>query len=86
MFPHARTLRKAREQVKNMVTHGFSTHEIRIYLQRWALWWRVNTSELWQIDDILNQYSVACWDLTTKQYGVGILAKLTYAQMQQQVS
>ena len=39
-----------------------------------------------QYDDILNQYSVACWDLTTKQYGVGILAKLTYAQMQRQVS
>ena len=37
IVPHSRTLRNAREQVKQMVVDGFSTQEIRSYLRLWAL-------------------------------------------------
>lgn len=38
-IPHARTLRKAREQVKMMVADGASLYQIRNYLSRWLYWW-----------------------------------------------
>ena len=46
ILPHARTLRKAREQIKCMVTDGISAHCIRNYLHRWALWWCKNFRNL----------------------------------------
>ncbi|OGT57324.1 MAG: hypothetical protein A3F43_05260 [Gammaproteobacteria bacterium RIFCSPHIGHO2_12_FULL_42_10] len=37
IVPHARTLRKAREQVKLMVIDGVSPRRISSYLHRWAI-------------------------------------------------
>ncbi|AMQ26617.1 hypothetical protein ACJEHO_08595 [Legionella pneumophila] len=39
IVPRARTLRKAREQVKQMVTDGVSLRRIKSYLSRWCAWW-----------------------------------------------
>ena len=63
MIPHARTLRKAREQVKCMVIDGTSAHLIRNYLHLWARWW-ATTSETWHYLEILQQFIDACWDKT----------------------
>jgi hypothetical protein len=61
IFPHARTLRKAREQVKIMVATGFSTHRIRSYLKKWALWWAM-TSATWSSEELLHEFIKSCWD------------------------
>ena len=61
ILPHARTLRKAREQIKCMVTDGISAHCIRNYLHRWALWW-CRTSEIWQYDELLKWFIESCWE------------------------
>ncbi|WP_207383393.1 hypothetical protein, partial [Legionella adelaidensis] len=39
IVPHPRTLRKARENVKQMVAGGVSLQRIRNYLSNWATWW-----------------------------------------------
>lgn len=46
IVPHPRTLRKAREQIKQLVTSGTSSQRIRRYLHRWTTWW-VKASETW---------------------------------------
>jgi hypothetical protein len=71
IVPHARTLRKAREQVKVMVADGFSTHRIRSYLRKWALWW-VMTSEIWSLEELIFRFIKTCWDqcIATITYGV----------------
>ena len=61
IVPHPRTLRKAREQVKQMVHDGFSIQSIRRYLHRFVLWW-VNTAETWTYDEILILYQETCWN------------------------
>ena len=43
---HPRTLRKAREQVNQMVINGVSLRRISNYLHRWSTWW-VGTAESW---------------------------------------
>ena len=74
--PHARTLRKAREQVKQMVTDGFSTAEIRCYLTRWALWW-AKTDERWTVKALLTWFWEACWDLSSTLLAEGLLKNVS---------
>ena len=62
IVPHARTIRKAREQVKMMVATGFSTHRIRKYLKHWARWW-VKTVEIWDIEALFTQFIKTCWQI-----------------------
>ena len=61
MVPHARTLRKAREQVKMMVVDGVSLCQIKKYLSRWLFWW-IKTAGIWNYHDIANRYMNYCWD------------------------
>lgn len=58
MVPHARTLRKAREQVMWMVKDGLSATRIRNYLHLWTVWW-VKTSELWTHKALLEWFIMA---------------------------
>ncbi len=71
IVPHARTLRKAREQVKVMVATGFSTRRIRSYLKKWAIWW-VMTSATWSIEEMLHEYIKSCWDYNLRRFATGI--------------
>jgi hypothetical protein len=72
MLPHARTLRKAREQVKIMVATGFSTRQIKRYLKQWALWW-AKTVECWQYQTILSWFKAKCWELGPAAIADGLL-------------
>ena len=58
--PHARTFRHAREQVKSIMTVGFSTHEIRTYLRQWAQWW-LRTVPSWRRLDLLTEFVDRCF-------------------------
>lgn len=59
--PHARTFRRAREQVKWMIEDGFSARVIQTYLLRWARWW-VRTVKQWQVLALLNAFQAKCFD------------------------
>ena len=72
IVPHPRTLRKAREQVKQMVVDGLSARRIRAYLHRWALWW-VRTSQSWQYQELLGWFLEVCWDIGPAAYAAGLL-------------
>ena len=72
IVPHPRTLRKAREQVKQMVIDGLSARRIRRYLYRWAMWW-VRTTESWQYTELLEWFLNVCWDFTPAVYATGLL-------------
>ena len=61
MVPHERTLRNARENVKQMVTTGVSLQRIKSYLSRWCDWW-VQTAECWTRHHLLASFLDACWD------------------------
>ena len=61
MVPHARTLRKAREQVKVMVADDVSLPRIKAYLNQWLRWWQ-KTSSIWNYTELANQYINSCWD------------------------
>jgi hypothetical protein len=76
IVPHARTLRKAREQVKIMVATGFSTRRIRSYLKKWALWWAI-TSETWNDEYLLQQFFKSCWDFRLGEFAADLLANTT---------
>ena len=53
--PHSRTFRKAREQVKSMVTYGFDTQSIRNYLSLWCGWWS-NSVDNWSYHKMLKWF------------------------------
>jgi hypothetical protein len=72
MVPHPRTLRKAREQVKQMVNDGVSPKRIRSYLDRWTAWW-VRASEHWQYRELLGWFLNVCWDFNPTAYAAGLL-------------
>lgn len=72
--PHARTIRKAREQVKLMVFDGISTQRIRNYLHRWCLWW-VRTSDFWAYSELLKEFMNSCWDVSHAAIAAGLLRK-----------
>lgn len=72
IVPHARTLRKAREQVKYMVIDEVSPRKIRNYLHRWVTWW-VNASETWQYNELLQRFLDQCWDEKIAAYAASLL-------------
>lgn len=76
IVPHARTFRRAREQVKAIVMNGFSIQEIRGYLWKWLLWWQ-KTSEAWQLEELLNWFINVCWELPTAAIAAGLLPRAT---------
>ena len=61
MVPHERTLRNARENVKQMVSSGVSLQRIKSYLSRWCDWW-VQTAECWTRYKLLTAFLDTCWD------------------------
>ena len=61
MVPHERTLRNARENVKQMVSSGVSLQRIKSYLARWCDWW-VQTAECWTRHELLASFLDVCWD------------------------
>ncbi len=69
--PHARTIRKAREQVKMMVALGFSIRRIKHYLKKWAIWW-VETAETWDVEALLSWFIETCWQLPLAAIAEGI--------------
>ena len=71
VVPHPRTLRKARENVKQMVADGISFRKIRRYLYRWAAWWQ-NTSDTWEYQELLQQFIDVCWHEATCNYAIGL--------------
>lgn len=58
--PHARTLRKARENIRWMVIDGLSARKIRNYFARWLRWW-VRTSTTWDFKELVEQFISQCW-------------------------
>ena len=60
-----------------MVTSGFSTHRIRSYLKKWALWW-VKTVEIWQYEEILHWFMSSCWELPPAAIAAGLLQAANY--------
>ncbi len=58
--PHARTLRKARENVRWMVTDGLSAQKTRNYFLKWARWW-VKTVTIWDFQMLVEQFISMCW-------------------------
>ena len=71
IVPHPRTLRKAREQVKQMVNDGFLSKRIRRYLHRWVAWW-AQTSGTWQYQELLRWFMDVCWHEPTAHYAAGL--------------
>ena len=61
IVPHARTLRKAREQVRQMVASGVSPRRIKSYLLAWCTWWR-QTAGCWTKKELLAWFLEVCWD------------------------
>jgi len=59
--PHARTLHKARENIKAMVADGLSIQKIKAYIKRWAAWW-AKTVINWDQSTIISWLVVTCWD------------------------
>ena len=71
IVPHPRTLRKARESVKQMVNTGVSPRRIRSYLDCWSTWW-VRTSETWSKQDLLVWFIEVCRDPVPAAYAAGL--------------
>jgi len=61
IVPHARTLRKARENIKQMVADSVSRSKIKSYLFRWLCWW-ATTSGIWERETLLNWFIESCWE------------------------
>jgi hypothetical protein len=75
IVPHPRTLRKAREQVNQMVKDEVSLPRITNYLHRWGTWW-VRTSESWDYQELLRWFINACWDRSPAAgFAAGLLLK-----------
>ncbi|MBX3710214.1 MAG: hypothetical protein KIT56_08705 [Gammaproteobacteria bacterium] len=72
IIPHARTLRKARIQVQQMVTIGLSTKRIRRYLQQFLLWW-VKTIDSWTYQELVMWFVEACWDIYPVAHAAALL-------------
>jgi len=75
IIPHPRTLRKAREQVNQMVINGVSLRRISSYLYRWSTWW-AGTSECWDYQELLGWFFTACWESNPAAgFAAGLLLK-----------
>ena len=66
--PHARTLRKARENVRLMVADQVSPAKIKRYFSRWLHWWARTTT--WDCQQLLKWFIEACWSATLKSYAL----------------
>src|SRR5205823_2064574 len=75
IFPHARTIRKAREQVKVMVATGFLPKKIMAYLKNWALWWIKTTANTWDYQTLLSQFIKSCWQPTVAIFASELIAQ-----------
>lgn len=75
IFPHARTIRKAREQVKVMVATGFLPKKIMAYLKNWALWWVKATAKTWDYQTLLSQFIESCWQPSLATFASKLLAQ-----------
>jgi hypothetical protein len=71
---HARTFRKAREQVRLMIADGFSATQIRNYLLKWSQWW-VEISREWRLQNILQSFFEYSWNLQVSAVALAILPK-----------
>ena len=76
IVPHARTLRNAREQVKQMVNDGVSLRRIKSYLRRWCAWW-VRSSQSWQYQELLEWFLQVCRDFSVSQIAEELLEEFT---------
>lgn len=74
MTPHARTLRKARIQVQQMVTIGFSAKHIRRYLNQFIRWW-VKTIDSWTYQKLVIWFVEACWDINPNAHAAALLQR-----------
>lgn len=75
IVPHPRTLRKAREQVNQMVATGVSPRRISSYLHHWSMWW-VRTTEHWNYQELLEWFLNACWGQNpAAKFAAGLLRK-----------
>ncbi len=74
--PHPRTLRKAHEQVKQMVINGVSLRRISNYLYRWSTWW-AGPSECWDYLELLGWFFNACRE-SNPAAGLLLKAKTSY--------
>jgi RNA-directed DNA polymerase len=71
IVPHPRTLRKVREQVKQMVIDEVSPRRIRNYLHRWVMWWAM-TSNTWQYQQLLQWFIDVCWHKLVAAYATAL--------------
>jgi RNA-directed DNA polymerase len=75
VFPHARTIRKARLQVRAMIATGFLPKKIMAYLKNWALWWVRTTAETWDYQTLLSQFIKSCWQSSLAIFASELLAQ-----------
>lgn len=61
MVPHARTLRKARDNIGLMVIDGVSLRRVMKYLCHWCSWWRRTVASDWSIEELLQWLLDSCW-------------------------
>jgi low temperature requirement protein LtrA len=72
MSLHARTFRKAREQVRLLINDGFSDTFIKKYLFRWAMWW-VEISDSWRMQKIVEEFFNHSWNIRVSAAAMTIL-------------
>lgn len=84
MIPHARTLRKAREQVKMMVVDDVSLPEIKNYLSRWGYWW-MKTAVIWNYDELAQRYIQSCWNTAAANIGVSVFQQNNFTSSRNDV-
>ena len=71
--PHARTLRKARENVRLMVADQVSPAKIKRYFVQWARWW-VKTANTWDFQSLVEQFIMACWQEAPAKIAADVLS------------
>ena len=71
--PHARTLRKARENVRLMVADQVSPAKIKRYFVQWARWW-VKTANIWDFQSLVEQFIMTCWQDAPANIAAAVLS------------
>ena len=71
--PHARTLRKARENVRLMVAGKAHPAKIKRYFVQWARWW-VKTANIWDFQSLVEQFIMACWQEAPAKIAADVLS------------
>lgn len=70
--PHARTLRKARENVRLMVAEQVSPAQIKRYFVQWARWW-VKTANTWDFQSLVVEFIGTCWQKAPAKLATDVL-------------